>query len=673
MKQFITRTLALLLLTCIAFGAWAQDSSQVKLTYSSERLNDKEVLLTIKAVVVGEGKKLYSINKPSEESVNSTVEFDSAARKLFKGALEEKGNVKTEKDADLDVDVKYVTDSIVWQQKVELADNVTKAFDGKVSYFIKDGKEFKSGEAEFSITAKKVGGEKAETAKTETSTGTDGEEEPKSLWEFFLVGLVAGIGAFIMPCIYAMVPVTVSFFTKRSTSRAAGIKNALIYSLSIIVIYTLVGFLITLIFGPGALNEMASSAVFNIFVFVMFVIFGISFLGAFEITLPASWSNKIDSKSNFGSMSGLFFMALTLVIVSFSCTVPFIGGLTAYTAKGGSMMAPLVGFFGFSFALAMPFALFAFFPALLNKMGKSGGWLNTIKVALGFIELALALKFLSSADLAYHWGILDREVYLSLWIVIFGLLGLYLLGKLRFHHDNDLPLNDYGKPYLTVTRLFFAISALAFTVFLIPGLWGAPLKGLSAWLPEMKTQDFNLAEARPASVSYTNANGEEDKNRVKPVKYTDFLKSEIPGVDAFFDYKEALEAAKKMNKPLMVDFTGHSCANCRKMEQEVLNDPEVMKRLSKDFVVVSLYQDDKFRLPDEERFESKHGLGTIKDIGNLNKEISLEMVNSLAQPLYVFVDTDGTVIKNAGGYKSDIPRFVKILDDVLAAYKAKHK
>ncbi|QEC42390.1 protein-disulfide reductase DsbD family protein [Pseudobacter ginsenosidimutans] len=671
MKQFITRSLAFLLLTFVSLGVWAQDSSQVKLSYSSERLNDKEVLLTIKAVVVGEGKKLYSVNKPSEESVNSTVEFDSSVLKFFKDPLIEKGNVKTEKDSELEVDVKYVTDSLVWQQKVSLADTITKAFDGKVSYFIKDGNEFKSGEAVFSITAKKAGGEKADKAASETAA-TEEEKEPESLWEFFLVGLIAGIGAFIMPCIYAMVPVTVSFFTKRSTSRAAGIKNALIYSLSIILIYTLLGFLITLIFGPGALNEMASSAVFNIFVFVMFVVFGISFLGAFEITLPASWSNKIDSKSNFGSVSGLFFMALTLVIVSFSCTVPFIGTLTAYTAKGGSMAAPLVGFFGFSFALAMPFALFAFFPALLNKMGKSGGWLNTIKVALGFIELALALKFLSSADLAYHWGILDREVYLSLWIVIFGLLGLYLLGKLRFHHDNDLPLNDYGKPYLTVTRLFFAIAALSFTVFLIPGLWGAPLKGLSAWLPEMKTQDFNLAEARTATVSYAEG-GAEDKNRVKPVKYTDFLKSEIPGVDAFFDYKEALEAAKKMNKPLMVDFTGHSCANCRKMEQEVLNDPEVMKRLSQDFVVVSLYQDDKFRLPDEERFESKHGLGTIKDIGNLNKEISLEMVSSLAQPLYVFVDTDGTVIKNAGGYKADIPRFVKILDEVKEAFKAKHK
>lgn len=665
MKSFITRSLAFLLLTFVSVGAWAQDSNLVKLSYSVERLNDKEVLLSIKAAVVGEGKKLYSVNKSSEDALATTVEFDSATKKILKDGLEEKGSVKSEKDADFDgVEMKFVTDSVIWQQKVAVPDTISTSLEGKVTYLMKVGSEIKSGEGDFSVSVKKPAGDK-----TAAATGTE-EEEPKTLWEFFLVGLLAGLGAFIMPCIYAMVPVTVSFFTKRSTTRAAGIKNALIYSLSIIVIYTVIGFLITLIFGPGALNEMASSAVFNIFVFVMFMIFGISFLGAFEITLPASWSNKIDSKANFGSLSGLFFMALTLVIVSFSCTVPFIGGLTAYTAKGGSMMAPLVGFFGFSFALAMPFALFAFFPALLNKMAKSGGWLNTIKVALGFIELALALKFLSSADLAYHWGLLDREVYLSLWIVIFGLLGLYLLGKLRFHHDNDLPLNDYGKPYLTVTRLFFAIGALAFTVFMIPGLWGAPLKGLSAWLPEMKTQDFNLNKANFAPAPAASSEG--GKEVVKPVKYTDFLESEIPGVHAFFDYKEALEAAKKMNKPLLVDFTGHSCANCRKMEQEVLSDPEVMKRLSQDFVVASLYQDDKKSLSEEEKFESKHGLGTVKNIGILNKEISLELVGSLSQPLYVFVDNDGTVIKNAGGYVADIPRFVKILDEVKAAYKAKH-
>lgn len=659
MKQFITRSLAFLLLTFIGFGAWAQDSSHVKLTYSSERLNDKEVLLTIKAVVVGEGKKLYSVNKPSAESVNSTVEFDSASVKFLKDTLVEKGNVKTEKDAALEVDVKYVSDSLIWQQKVALADTVEKTFEGKLTYLVNEKGEYKSGEKDFSIKVPKKG---------------KAAEAPKSLWELFLLGFGAGLGAFIMPCIYAMVPVTVSFFTKRSTSRKAGIKNALVYSASIIGIYTLIGFLITLIFGGSALNEMASSAVFNIFVFAMFTIFGISFLGAFEITLPASWSNKMDSKANLGSNSGLFFMALTLVIVSFSCTVPFIGGLAVLT-NNGEWAGPIIGFFGFSLALALPFALFAFFPALLNKMAKSGGWLNTIKVALGFIELALALKFLSSADLAYHWGLLDREVYLALWIVIFGLLGMYLLGKLRFHHDDDLPLNDYGKPYLTVTRLFFAIGALSFTVFLIPGMWGAPLKGISAWLPEMKTQDFNLnkvSAAPPPSASYNGESGSANKAELKPVKYTDILESEIPGVHAFFDYDEAVAAAKQQNKPILIDFTGHSCANCRKMEQEVLTDPEVTKRLQKDFVVVSLYVDDKFKLPESERYTNAAGK-EIKNMGAKNLDFEEKLTGNLAQPLYVFVDHEGSIIKNAEGYNPDIKRFVGILDEVSKTFKEKHK
>jgi thiol:disulfide interchange protein DsbD len=546
---------------------------------------------------------------------------------------------------------------LVWQQKDALPDTFTKSFDGKIAYLIKNGDEYKSGEEEFTITVKPGNDPKTGA----TLSDADGQKK-MSMWSFFLGGLLAGLGAFIMPCIYAMVPVTVSFFTKRSTSRKEGIKNAVYYSLSIIGIFTGAGFLITLLFGPGALNALASSAFFNVFVFLMFVLFGISFLGAFEITLPASWSNKMDSRANFSSFSGIFFMALTLVIVSFSCTVPFIGLLTVWTSKGG-MLAPLVGFLGFSLALSLPFALFAFFPALLNKMAKSGGWLNTVKVALGFVELALALKFLSSADLAYHWRILDREVYLSLWIVIFGLLGFYLLGKLKLHHDDDLPKNDYGHPYLTVTRLFFAIAALTFTVYLIPGLWGAPLKGISAWLPEMRTQDFNLNKTGARQVEAAS-----ETTAIKPVKYTDILESEVPGVKAFFDYEEALQAAKQLKKPLMIDFTGHSCANCRKMEQEVLSDPEIMRRLQQDFVVVSLYVDDKFKLPENEWYKAKDGT-QIKQLGTKNLDFEITLTQNGAQPQYVFVDGNGAIIKNAGGYVADIKRFINILEEVKAAYK----
>ena len=400
----------------------------------------------------------------------------------------------------------------------------------------------------------------------------------RSLLNTFFDGLRWGFISVLQPCLYAMFPVTVSFFLKRSNTRAHGIKNATIYSISIIAIFTILGLLLTILFGKDTLYQISSSAIFNIFVFVLFVIFGISFLGAFEITLPSAWTNKVDSKAGLNSFSGIFFMALTLVLVSFSCTAPFIGNLLIDVSQQKDRIGPIIGFLGFSIAIALPFAFFAFFPGLLNKIAKSGGWLNTLKVSFGFIELAMALKFLSNADLAYHWGLLDREVYLSIWIILFALLGFYLLGTLKFKHDDHLPLNDYGQPYLSVTRLFFAIIPLAFTIYMIPGLWGAPLNGISGWLPENKTQDFNLEK-----LIRNNKNQSTDSSKttllIKPKKYTDILASEISGVETFFDFEEGLLAAKQMHRPIMIDFTGHSCANCRKMESDVLSKEEVSSLL----------------------------------------------------------------------------------------------
>lgn len=494
----------------------------------------------------------------------------------------------------------------------------------------------------------------------------------ESLWGIFIKGLLVGFVAMLQPCIYAMIPVTVSFFVKRSTSRAKGLKNATFYAISIIGIFTVIGVAISLLFGDNFLYELSSSAGFNIFVFALFLVFGISFLGAFEINLPSSWANKVDSKAGTGTYSGIFFMALTLVIVSFSCTVPFISGLTKLISQEKQRLAPMLGFFGFSLALALPFALFAFFPGLLNKMAKAGGWLNTMKVCFGFLELALSLKFLSNADLAYHWHLLDREVYLALWIIIFGLLGLYLLGKLKFSHDDELPKNDYGLPYLTVTRLFFAITVLAFTVYMIPGLWGAPLKGISAWIPPAKTQDFDLHKnsilERDHAADSAKKNGAADPNIVQPKKYTDFLESEIIGVPAFFDYDEALAAAKVMNKPVMIDFTGHTCANCRKMESEVLNQEEIRNILKNDFIVASLYVDDKYELPENERYTSAFDGSFIKRMGAKNLDLEATIANSNAQPLYIFVDPNGKVIRNADGYNPDISRFKKILEEVKAEF-----
>ncbi len=648
------RLLIPLLCLWLPFTGMAQTVRPV-LSTKVTNASDSAVQLTIQ-VQIPEGFKLYSIEPVVEDGLSSNLSLDNTISGFQISNFSEHGNAVAGTDSVLNIPVKYYEDSVSYTVLLKKAE--WEDIEGLFVFMGKYGDEYPNGEIKFS--------------EVYDASAVDAEEESASnepqgpLWKYFLGGIIAGFGAFIMPCIYAMVPITVSFFTKRSTTRRQGIINALIYSLSIIIIFTLAGFLITLIAGPGALNALSSNAVFNILVFAMFLIFGFSFLGAFEITLPASWSTKMDAKANFNSYTGVFFMALTLVIVSFSCTVPFVGGLAVYTSNG-SYLAPLIGFIGFSLALSLPFAIFAFFPSLLNKMAKSGGWLNTIKVSMGFIELALALKFLSNADLAYHWRLLDREVYLALWIVIFGLLGLYLLGKLKFHHDDELPKNDYGLPYLTVTRLMFAIAALSFTVYLIPGMWGAPLKGISAWLPQMKTQDFNLNNISIGAGS-GNTNTSIYTPDIKPRKYTDILKSEIPGVETFFDYDEALAAAKVLKKPILIDFTGHSCANCRRMEQEVLADREVMQRLQNDFIVVSLYVDDKTRLPAEERYTSKFG-HQIKTIGDKNLDFEVNLTNNSAQPLYIFVDENGKILKDAGGYNSNIPRFINILDEVKAKYK----
>lgn len=494
----------------------------------------------------------------------------------------------------------------------------------------------------------------------------------KTLYTTFFDGLRWGFIAVLQPCLYAMFPVTVSFFLKRSSSRATGIKNASLYSFSIVAIFTVLGIVLTILFGKDTLYQISSSAVFNLFVFTLFMVFGISFLGAFEITLPSSWTNKIDSKASTNSLSGIFFMALTLVLVSFSCTAAFIGNLLVDISHQKDRVGPIVGFLGFSIAIALPFAFFAFFPGLLNKIAKSGGWLNTMKVSFGFIEIAMALKFFSNADLAYHWRILDRDVFLALWIVIFGLLGFYLLGTLKFKHDDKMPLNEYGLPFLSIPRLFFAIMAIAFTVYMIPGLWGAPLNGISGWLPENKTQEFNiekLLQNRQVSNTEGGLSNKQNSLTIPPKKYTDILQSEIPGVQTFFDFDEAKAAAKILKRPIMVDFTGHSCANCRKMESQVLSKEIVSKGLSNDFIVASLYVDEKRQLPESERYTSVFDGSKVKNVGEKNLDLEATIANSNAQPLYIFTDQNGTIIKNGGGYDPNVDQFIKIMKGVVEENK----
>jgi thiol:disulfide interchange protein DsbD len=475
-----------------------------------------------------------------------------------------------------------------------------------------------------------------------------------------------------------MIPVTVSFFTKRSRTRAEGISNAVTYSLSIIIIFTLLGFLVTLIFGPAALNNLATNWIANLIFFALFVIFGISFLGAFDISLPSSWTNKSDSRARTGNFLGIFFMALTLVLVSFSCTGPIIGNLLVLAAKG-SYFGPLVGMFGFSLALALPFALFAFFPSKLNVLGKAGGWLNAVKVTLGFLELALALKFLSNADLSLGWRILDREIFIAAWIVTFILLGVYLLGRLKFHHDDELPKNDFGLPYLSVTRLLLAMTSLTFAVYMIPGLWGAPLKGIAAFIPPMGTQDFN-ADDLPSGFDFNKvqqAGVDAHGSLPKPEKYYEIMRKNEPdvvvnnGLVTYFDYQEALEVARRLKKPLMLDFTGINCVNCRKMEGQVWSDSAVIKRLKEDFIIASLYVDaHNVRVPDADQFFSESLGRQVETLGDLNADRQISRFGSNTQPYYFFLDAnERRLVPEGYGYDPGIQKFIALLDQVKSAYQ----
>lgn len=497
---------------------------------------------------------------------------------------------------------------------------------------------------------------KLDKATTHVSS-SNSDTGKKSLWSIFIAGLIGGFAALLMPCIFPMLPLTVSYFTKQSGTRASGISKALLYGLFIIVIYVALGMIITISFGSDALNALSTNGLFNFLFFLLLVVFAASFFGAFEITLPSSFVNKMDAKSDKGGLIGLFFMAFSLSLVSFSCTGPIIGTLLVEAASKGERLGPAVGMLGFSIALAIPFGLFAMFPSMLKSLPKSGGWLNSVKVVLGFLELALALKFLSNVDLAYHWNWLDREVFLSLWIAIFGLMGLYLIGKIKFSHDSDLK-------FLSVPRTLLAIIVFSFVVYMVPGLWGAPLKSISAFLPPSATQDFDLSAGVASAPAHSDG---------KVKKYAEIFheRGTPKGFDPYYDYDQALEAAKELNKPVLIDFTGWNCVNCRKMEANVWTDPGVAKLLKEEFVMAELFVDDKTELPANEQFVSKYSSKKIKTIGNKNSDFQASTFNSNSQPLYVIVDASGTVLVPQTGANYNIEQYKAFLQSGIDAFKAK--
>jgi thiol:disulfide interchange protein DsbD len=483
-------------------------------------------------------------------------------------------------------------------------------------------------------------------------------EKQKTLWQIFIAGFLGGFAAFLMPCIYPMLPLTVSFFTKKGGSRGNAIFQSVLYGISIIVIYVLVGLIITLLFGPSALNALATNGIFNFFFFLLLIVFGVSFFGAFEITLPSSLANKLDQNSDKGGLIGIFFMASTLVVVSFSCTGPIIGSVLVEAATKGERLGPAVGMFGFSLALALPFTIFAMFPSALKSLPKSGGWLNSVKVVLGFIEIAFALKFLSNVDLAYHWNWFDREIFLSLWIAIGILMGLYLIGKIKFSHDSDLK-------HLSVPRTFISIIVFAFVIYMIPGLWGAPLKSISAFLPPLSTQDFDLSlNSGPGTAAVNNST-------IKTKKYEELFKRlpKVKGIDDWYDYDQAIEVSKQLHKPILIDFTGWNCVNCRKMEANVMPNPEVLKRLQNDFVILQLVIDDKTELPAAEQSKSTVTGKSITTVGAKWLDLEISKYNSNAQPFYVIINEKGETLVPPQGAIFNIDGFVKYLDSGIAAYK----
>ncbi len=508
------------------------------------------------------------------------------------------------------------------------------------------------------------------TSPAQTTLKDDGEVEPafeeakpvvtNTNWGLFLAGFLGGWLALLTPCVFPMIPMTVSFFTKQSKTRAAGIRNALVYALSIIAIYITLGLGVTVIFGADAMNALASNAWFNLAFFILLVVFAVSFLGAFEITLPSSFVNKMDAKSDKGGFVGIFFMAFTLGLVSFSCTGPIIGTLLVQAAATKELAGPFFGMFGFSLALALPFGLFAAFPGWLNSLPKSGGWLNSVKVVLGFLELALALKFLSNADMVEQLGIITREVFLVIWIVIFAMLGAYLMGWFKLAHDSEIK-------HVGVGRLLFAIIVFSFTFYLVPGLWGAPLKMISGFPPP----DFyseSPAGFGGRSSAHSSGTGKQQELALH-------AHSGPHGIPAFDDYYLALEYAKKVNKPLLLDFTGWACVNCRKMEDQVWSDPAVKSKLSNDFILVSLYVDEKRNLPDslQKDVTWNGSKRRLKTVGNRWSYLQNTRYKSSTQPQYWIIDSDQNRLSDSTSYDPDKMKYIMWLDKGLQKYKSTTK
>lgn len=685
---------SLLVLLLAVLPLWAQFQEPVKFSVSQKQLSDSEFEIVFTGAI-DDGWHVYSTDIPDGGPTAATINFDEKTGVETVGKLTARGNVHSAFDNMFGMKVSYMEGKAVFVQKMRIT-AATYSVKGYLNYgacndencmpptdveFAYSGKGKPAADAAAPSDNKKdaeaqsvketeeavsepeaVAVDSVEEAVAKTDSvapvaesdfwkpvvselaafGEDASNAAsRSLWAIFLLGALGGLVALLTPCVWPIIPMTVSFFLKRSGDKKKGIRDAFTYGISIVVIYVLLGLVITGIFGASALNALSTNAIFNIFFCLMLLVFAASFFGAFEITLPSSWSNAVDSKaeSTTGLLS-IFLMAFTLALVSFSCTGPIIGFLLVEVSTSGSILAPTIGMLGFAIALALPFTLFAMFPAWLKSMPKSGNWMNCVKVCLGFLELAFALKFLSVADLAYGWHILDREVFLCLWIMIFALLGAYLIGWLRFPHDED-EYDECGNVVVnhrtSVTRFFMALISFAFALYMVPGLWGAPCKAISAFSPPMSTQDFNLYE-----------------NEVKA---------------QFTDYEAGMEYAKRNGKPVMLDFTGYGCVNCRKMELAVWADQKVADIMQNDYVLITLYVDEKTKLPEPIKVTENGQERTLRTVGDKWSYLQRHKFGANAQPFYVLLDNEGMPLNKSYSYDEDVNKYLDFLHTGLSNYK----
>lgn len=661
-----------LILLCLPVWAQIQEPVKFKTEWKSISADEAEIIFTGN---IEKGWHVYSTDLPEGGPISATFNTDRMEGAETVGKLTPKGKETDMMDPIFGMQVRFFEHTATFVQKIRLTGgsydiagyleygacndenclpptSVEFSFKGEAASSVT---ESPSAEAASSSDAQPATAmsedttasiplvplKSAFTAKTDywkpvinelSQLGEQTNTESHSWLYIFFAGFIGGLLALFTPCVWPIIPMTVSFFLKRTKDKKKGIRDAWTYGASIVVIYLSLGLAITLIFGANALNALSTNAVFNILFFLMLVVFAASFFGAFEITLPSRWSNAVDSKAEKTTgLLSIFLMAFTLSLVSFSCTGPIIGFLLVEVSTTGSVIAPALGMLGFAIALALPFTVFALFPSWLKSMPKSGGWMNAIKVTLGFLELAFALKFLSVADLAYGWRLLDRETFLALWIVIFALLGLYLLGKIKFPHDDD-------NSKVSVPRFFLALVSLAFAVYMVPGLWGAPLKAVSAFAPPMQTQDFNL--------------------------YNDEVRAQ------FYDYDAGMEYARQQGKPVMIDFTGYGCVNCRKMELAVWTDSKVSTLLNDDYVLITLYVDEKTKLPEPIKITENGQERTLRTIGDKWSYLQRSKFGANAQPFYVLLDNEGMPLNKSYSYDEDIPKYVEFLETGLKNYKA---